>query len=262
MTSPFPSIQFTGPAEHLMWVRRTKEAVDIPVIGSLNAVVHETWLEYAKLMEQTGVDALECNFFASPKSFSKTGAEIEDEQVSLVAELKAAVSIPVTVKLSSFYANPLNVIARMDKAGADGVVLFNRLFEPDLDPDKGTHKFPLNLSDDKSYRLPLRYAGLLEGNIDASVCCSSGIFSGKTVIKTILAGADAVQVVSSIYKNGLDHISTLLQEVDAWLDKHEETSLSACKGKLSKRNSTDPWAYTRAQYVKLLLNPKKLMGNS
>jgi dihydroorotate dehydrogenase (fumarate) len=245
-----------------MWVRKTKEEIDIPVIASLNAVNRDTWIDYARKLEQTGVDALECNLYASPIDPGKGGAAVEDEQVATVREIKKAVSIPVSVKLSFFYTNPLNVIRRMAEAGADAFVLFNRLFEPDLDLDEEKHISPFNFSNETDYRLPLRYAGLLEGTIRADVCCSSGIFSGATVAKTILAGAAAVQAVSAVFSRGYGHVGTMLRELADWMEAKGYGALGDFRGKLSKRNSGDPWAYTRGQYARLLMSSDELVKNA
>jgi len=249
-----PHLEYAGPAEHLMWVRETKKHVNIPVIASLNAVNRETWLEYARKLEDTGVDALECNFFASPKDPDKTAAEIEAADVHLVAELKQTVRIPFSVKLSYFYTNPVNVIRRMDQAGASGFVLFNRLIEPDLDIEKEKNTSPFNMSHETDYRLPLRYAGLLEGTIRADVCCSTGIFDGETVAKTLLAGAQVVQTVSALFRDGPGHIGKMAQDLDHWMAAKGYPTIADFRGKLSRRHVSDPWAYTRAQYAKLLIN--------
>ncbi|MBN2293431.1 MAG: dihydroorotate dehydrogenase-like protein [Pirellulales bacterium] len=262
MTSVFPNMEFAGPEEHLMWVRRAKEAVDIPVIASLNCVDHDTWIEYAKLLEQTGVDALECNIFAGPQDIDNTGQDIEDEQIDLISELKQNVEIPISLKLGHFYTNPLNVIARMDAAGADAFVLFNRLFEPDFDIKTQIHATPFNFSGKTDYRLPLRYAGLLEGRIEADICTSTGILSGDTVVKMILAGATAVQTVTSLYHHGVGHVGEMLDGVKNWMTAHGYDSLVDFRGSLSQRNTSEPWAYSRAQYAKLLMNPKQVVQNA
>jgi dihydroorotate dehydrogenase (fumarate) len=262
MITVFPHMEYAGPAEHLKWLRETKEALDIPVIGSLNAVNHDSWIEYATQIEQTGVDALECNLFAVPKDPDISGDHVEQQQVDLVREIRQTVSIPLSVKLSYLYTNPLNTIQNMAKAGANAVVLFNRLFEPDLDIANNKHSYPFNFSHEDDYRLPLRYTGLLEGKIDADICATTGIFSGATIIKMIMAGAASVQTVSALYNLGIEHIQTMLQEVAKWMDENGKSSLSAIRGTMSRRHSRDYWAYTRAQYIKLLLNPEELIYNA
>lgn len=259
MITVVPHVEHGGPKEHLAWVRRVKEAVRIPVIASLNAVNKETWLDYAKRLEETGVDGLECNLFASPREGQQEGAAIEREQIELIQELKKTAAIPVSVKLSFFYTNPLNVIHRMDEAGASAFVLFNRLFDPDIDVQQEKNSLPINLSHEADYRLPLRYAGLLEGTIHADICASTGIFTGEDVVRMILAGATTVQTVSGVLRHGLTHIQVLLKFLAEWMDRRDYGTLASFRGKLSRRNSRDPWIYARAQYVKLLMDPRGIM---
>lgn len=259
MISPMPSKKHAGPAEHLLWVRKTKAELGIPVIGSVNAVQESTWLDYARRMADTGVDGLECNFFASPRDPGRAGADVEQEQIDLVAKLVQSVTIPVGIKLSPFYSNSLNVIRRMDEAGASGFVLFNRLFEPDIDLEKEQLYAPFNLSHENDHRLALRYTGLLEGQVRANLCCSGGFFQGAQVAKAILAGADAVQVVTTLYQNGIGHLRTMVGELRTWMDKKGYATLKDCRGALSQRRVSDPWAYTRGQYVALLMHPRDIL---
>ena len=260
MITVVPNLEFGGPKEHLAWVRLAKKAVSIPVIASLNAVNRETWLQYAKLLEETGVDGLECNLFSSPKDLSQEGIGIESEQIELIEELKKAVSIPISVKLSFFYTNPLNVIHRMDEAGASAFVLFNRLFDPDIDIKQEKSISPFRLSHGGDSRLPLRYAGLLEGTIKADICSSTGVFTGEDMVRMILSGATAVQTVSALLQSGCPHIQAMLKHLEEWMDQRGYSTLSSFRGKLSRRHSSDPLAYTRGQYVKLLMDPKGIMN--
>ncbi len=250
-----------GPKEHLYWVQKTKESLSIPVIASLNAVHEETWIEYARLLQETGVDGLELNFYASPKHFDKDASTIEQEQISILERIKKAITIPVSVKLSPFYTNPLHFISRLDQAGVQGFVLFNRLFQPDIDAGKQENIFPFHLSERSDNRLPLRYTGLLSGNIQADICSSTGIFEGEDVVKMILAGATCVQVVSTLYKNGIEQIHSMLENLKTWMEQKGYASLNEFRGKMNKKNSKDPWIYTRAQYVNLLMNPKEILEN-
>lgn len=254
MITVHPDVEHAGPAEHLMWVRKAKEAVKIPVIASLNAVNKETWIEYSKKLEETGVDGLELNFYAVPTDFEKTGDQIEQEQIDILKEIKKNISIPVSVKLSSFYSNPLHFISKVDKAGVNGFVLFNRFFQPDINVTREANTFPFNLSQRKDHRLPLRFAGLLYNNIKGDVCASTGIMQGEDVIKMILAGADCVQVVSTLYKNKIGQITKILDDVKEWMDHKGYNFLDDFRGKLSRKNIKDPWIYKRAQYIRLLLN--------
>lgn len=257
-----PTLEFQGPKEHLMWVREAKRAVDIPVFASLNAVNRETWLEYAQRLAETGVDGLECNFFAAPRDPGKSGSEIEDEQVALVAELKNTIALPLSIKLSPFYTNILEVVHRMDQAGADAFVLFNRMFELDIDLHTETTMAPFAFSDGIAGRLPLRYTALLEGAISADLCCSSGIDDGEQALKMILAGAKAVQVVSALYGLGLTHIRTMLETMRQWMEAKNHKSLAGLRGKLSQRHLSQPNLYSHGQYASLLMHPETIVNNA
>ncbi len=259
MISLFPNLKHAGPEEHLDKLSKLKQAVNIPVIGSLNCINPDTWVDYAIEMEKTGVDALELNFYATPRDFKTTSQEIEKEQVRILEEVKRKVKIPVSVKLSPFYSNPLQLIHEMDKARVDGFVLFNRLFQPDIDTAKQDHHFPFNLSQAGDYRLPLRYAGLLHGELKGSICSNTGIFTGEDVVRMLLAGADCVQVVSTLYKNKADYIKKMLKDITNWMDDHGYKTLADFRGKLSKASVKDPFAYRRAQYVDLLMKPVEVM---
>jgi dihydroorotate dehydrogenase (fumarate) len=258
MTSLFPTLEHAGPSEHLMNVKNARKALSIPLIASLNAVYNETWLEYAKLLEDKGVDGLELNFYAVPRNPDLSGEDIIGEQIEIVKKVKNSISIPVSVKLSPFYANPLNVISRMDKAGVDAFVLFNRIFqnEIDLDNEKFVVDFPL--SEAFENKLPMRYAGLLYGQVKASIVSNTGIQQGTDAVKMILAGADAVQVVGTLYKNKVQHISKMLKDIEAWMKGKGYKSLKDFRGKLSNKEINDPFIYKRAQYVDLLLKSEEL----
>jgi dihydroorotate dehydrogenase (fumarate) len=261
MIEIFPDMEHAGPDEHLTWVRRAKENVHIPVIASLNAVNKDTWVEYARLLGQTGVDGLELNFFATPSDFERSAAQIEDEQLSVLEEVKSAVDVPVSVKLSINYTNPLHFIKRVDDLGVEGMVLFNRFFQPEINVETEENEFPFNLSVQNDNRLPLRYAGLLYDQIKSDVCASTGIMDGNDVIKMILAGAKCVQCVSTMYLNEVSVLKKMVSDVEQWMEKHGYESLDDFRGKLSKKNSSDPWRYTRAQYAKALMNPSAYLEN-
>ena len=258
MTSLFPDMIHAGPEEHLNNLRRAKETVKIPVIASLNAVYSETWVEYAQLIEQTGVNGIELNLYATPKDVEKDETSILKEQLEIIYKVKKSITIPVSVKLSPFYSNMLNVVNRMYSEGADGFVLFNSLFQPDIDINKEALHFPYRLSSSEENRLPLRYAGLLYGNFKGSICSNTGIMTGEDVIKMILAGADCVQVVSTLYKNGIGHIDKMLKDLDFWMDSKNYHVVSDFKGKLSRTHLKDPYAYRRAQYVYIIMKSDEI----
>jgi len=253
MVKLFPELNHAGPAEHLNNLRIAKQTLSIPVIASLNATYKVSWLDYASQIEATGVDAIELNFYAVPEKFEKDAYGIENFQLDIVASIKNRVKIPVSVKLSHYYANPLNIIQKMDKAGANGFVIFNRLFQPDINIEKEEHLTPSNLSTEHDSRLPLRFAGLLYGNINANICANTGILTGVDVIKMILAGSDCVQIVSTLYQNGSSVIGSMLAEIEKWMKVKNYKSIADFKGKLSNKTINDPFVYRRAQYIDLLL---------
>ena len=259
MTSLYPKLQHAGPEAHLVNLRKAKETLGIPVIASLNCLYDNTWIEYARLIEKTGVDGIELNFYFVPGDFEADGRSIEEIHLDLVKTLKSKITIPISVKLSPFYSNPLNFISRLDKAGVNAVVIFNRMFEPEINIQDVKHSAPFYLSHEGDYRLALRYAGLLHGNITADVCANTGIYQGHDVIKMILAGADAVQVVSTLYKHKPEHIATMLTEMEEWMTAKNYSTLSDFKGKLSKKELKDPFVYKRGQYIDLLLGSDQLI---
>lgn len=254
----FPDIGHAGPKEYLLNLEKAREAVHIPLFASLNCVNDESWVEYAKLIEKTGVDGLELNFYSNPVDIDKSEPEIIEELIDTIRKIKNAIKIPIGIKLSPFYTNILNVIHQMDKIGVDGFILFNRLFQPDIDIHNEENFFPYNLSGSDDYKLPLRYAGLLHGNLNAGICANSGIYNGDDVIKVILAGADCVQVVSTVYKNGVDHIEKMILDIEHWMQSKKYNSIEEFKGKLSRKNIKDPFAYRRAQYVDILMKSTEI----
>jgi len=256
--SPYPMADEAGPEVFLARLKEAVETLNIPVFASLNCVYDETWEEYAKKIEETGVAGLELNFYSIPRNFEIDGRSILTEQLDLFEKVKAAVKIPLAAKLSPYYTNPLHVIAEMDKKGVDAFVLFNRLFQPEIDIDTEEHYFPYNLSTQNDNRLALRYAGLLYGEINAEVCANTGVFTGEDVVSMVLAGADAVQIVSTIYKNGIGQISIILSELETWMKKKNYKSLVDFKGKLSRKTMKDPFTYKRAQYVDILMKSEEI----
>jgi dihydroorotate dehydrogenase (fumarate) len=254
----FPDIVNAGPKEHLYNLKKLKQHSTVPVFASLNAMYEPTWVEYAKALEETGVDGLEVNLYATPGYFEVGASSIEDKQYQIVRSVKKSVNIPVSVKLSPFYTNPLNFIKKLDEAGVDGFVLFNRFFQPEIDIENEIFDFPWELSQPRDHQLSLRYAGLLYGNIEANICASRGIYTSVDVIRLLLAGADVVQIVSAIYKNQPAIVGTMLTEIDAWMLKKGYKSLNDFRGKLSRKNLKDPFIYQRAQYVDILTNSEEI----
>lgn len=257
MTTIFPELSHSGPEEHLNWIRKTKETVSIPVIGSLNAVEEETWLEYASKLEEAGADGLELNFYSLPVDFDVEAADVEKEQTETVRKIVDKVSIPVSVKLSPYYTSPLNFIKKLDGVGVKGMVLFNRLFQPSIKTGKMENDYSLNLSGANDYRLALRFAGLLHGRVDADVCASNGIQSTDTLIKVLLAGADVVQMVSALYAHSIVIVPKILGELKSWMEERGYNTLDDFAGTMSYANNPHPEMYERGQYARALLHPDK-----
>lgn len=262
MVRLFPTLKHAGPTEHLAKLKKAKETLKIPVIASLNAMHPDTWAEYAILIEGTGVDAIELNFYTTPKDFEVEGKTIIQSQVDILKRVKEKLSIPVSVKISPFYTNPLDVVRKFDKTEVQGFVIFNRLFQPDIDIDKEELVQTIILSEHNYIRLPLRFTGLLYGNIAADICANTGIMDGKDAIKMILAGASAFQVVSTVYSNGIEQITKILGDIEAWMNKKNYKSIDDFKGKLSRKNLHDPFAYLRAQYVDILLRSNEIINTN
>ena len=245
--------------EHLLALKKAKDSITIPLFASINAVLEETWIEYARKIEAAGVDGLELNFYSVPENPDDEAGDIEEKQVRILRAVKAAVSIPVSVKLSSYHTNPLKHISDLEEAGADAFVLFNRLFQPDIDIQSEEHHFPYSLSNSEDNRLPLRFAGLLYGNTKASVCTNTGIMNGSDVIKMILAGADCVQIVSTVYLNQIEIISTMVRELGRWMDSKGYKTIESYRGKLSKKNSENKLPYHRAQYMDFMMTTSQIL---
>lgn len=261
MITTHPRIEFSDTKKHLVKVRKAKERLSVPLIASLNAVNEGSWLEYAKELAQTGVDGLELNLYQTPTDFDKESKEIEDSQVEIVRKIKETLSLPVSVKLSSEYTNVLSLIKKMDAVGVDGFVLFNAFFQPDININSLKHKRGYNLSKKGEYRKTLRYTGLLYGEIEADVCSSRGIFDGEDIIKHILSGSACVQMVSSLYKNGIERISDANKQISQWMEKNEFNSIEDFRGKMANKNlAPESMVYKRAQYVDLLMRSDNIFG--
>jgi len=261
MLTTHPKLEYAGPEEHLLNLRKAKESLSIPVIASLNAVNIKTWINYAKRIAETGVDAIELNFYQIPSDFKKDAKEVEEEQIHIVNEIRKNISIPLSVKLSPDYSNILNFILKLDKAGIKGVVLFNSFFQPDIDIKTEKHIKIYNFSNEGDYKKSLRFAGLLFDNIKADICSSHGVFTGADVIKLILSGSSCVQLVSTLYKNGIPQIEKIKKELSEWMDSKNYKSLDEFRGKLSKNKlGNNPFVYKRAQYVDLLINSEEIFG--
>ncbi|PLW92073.1 MAG: dihydroorotate dehydrogenase [Marinilabiliales bacterium] len=258
MVKLFPKIEHAGPEEYLMKLRMAVNALQIPVIASLNCINRETWVDYAKRIEEMGVAGIEMNMYNIPADTLNAPENIIKSQIDNVKAVCEAVKIPVSVKLSPFSSNALYLIHEFENAGAKGVVMFNRLFQPDIDIENQKMTFSDYTSHPEDNRIPLRYAGLLYGKVKASIIANSGIHHGEDVIKMILAGADAVQVVSTLYKNKIEHIGTMLADIEKWMNDKGYNNVHDFQGKLSQKYVDDPFAYKRAQYVDILMKSEDI----
>ena len=249
---PSPQAFVLGPFEYLDHVRRARAAVRVPVIASLNGATPGGWIEYARLMEQAGADALELNLYRMPTDAGTTGERIERDAVETVRAVKSAVAIPVAVKLSPFYTAFANVAGALDRAGADGLVLFNRFYQPDIDPAELTTTRMLHLSDSSELRLRLHWIAILSGRVRASLAVTGGVHTALDVVKATMAGAHVTQTVSALLLRGPEHLRTLIADLEAWLDEHEWDSLARMRGNMNLARVPDPDAYERANYMLIL----------
>ena len=260
MTSLFPNLEHAGPTAHILKLIDVKKNISIPVIASLNCVYDVTWFDYAKQLEEAGVDALELNFYSMPTDMGKTAAEIEEEKIKIVKTLKKRLKIPFCIKLSPYYTNTMNFVSRLDKAGASSFTLFNRLFQPEVNIEKENHITRFNLSNRGDFKLGLRYIGLLHKKIKSQLCGTNGIYTYEDIIQMLLSGADVVQMVSAIYKNEPSYIAEVLAEIENWMDTKGYKSISEFRGKLSDNEIKGTDIYHRAQYLDFLLKPEEIIN--
>jgi len=245
--------QRVGPHEYLSLVERAKRALEIPVIASLNCAAPGSWTGYARDIEQAGADALEVNLYAVEADPTVSSADIEARYLDVVRAVRGAVKIPIAVKLSPYFTSLAHFAARLDEVGANGLVLFNRFLQPDLSLEKMAAIPTLTLSAPSEALVPLRWIALLHGRVRAQLAASTGVYDAAGALKAICAGAQVVQLASSLVKSGIPHLGKMLAGVEDWLDKRGAT-LESLRGSLSQRAVQDPGAYERAQYVHLILS--------
>ncbi len=252
--SYFPEIDsyHVGPDRYLDILRRACEAVDIPVIGSLNGITSEGWVDCAKQMQQAGAKGIELNIYYIPAGLDVSGRNVEQRYVDVLKAVKAAVSIPVALKLSPFFSAIGEMAKQLDDAGADALVLFNRFYQPDFDLDKLEVAPTLHLSTPDEIRLPLLWIAILRGRIKASLGATRGVHSATEVVKYLMAGADAVMTTSALLKHGIGFLTTLVDELQAWMERKGYVSIEQMKGSMSQQNVADPSAFERANYIKIL----------
>lgn len=241
-----------GSDDYLEHIRKAKERVKIPIIGSLNGITNEGWIDYSKKMEQAGADAIEINIFFIPADLSISSAEVEHRYLNIIEAVKAAVKIPVAVKLNPYFSSIGNMALRMQDAGADALVLFNRFYQPDFDINELLIKTDLHYSDSNEIRLPLLWTALLYSKTNMSLATTTGVQSAIEVIKYLLAGADVVMTASSLYKNGIPYLKMMNKELQDWMYMMGFDDLKNFRGLLSQQHVADPTAYERANYIKIL----------
>src|SRR6516162_9475425 len=239
-----------GPESYLNEIAAAKQAVSIPIIASLNGSTPGGWTRYAKEIEQAGADALELNIYWIPTDWEQTGADVEARYVEILYEVKSSISIPVAVKLSPFFSSFANVAVSLVRAGANGLVLFNRFYQPDFDLETLSVTPNILLSTPMAMRLSLRWIAILYGRIRADLAATSGIHNAKDVIKMVMAGADVTMLCSVLLRRGIDYIKVIERGMEEWLVAHEYESLEQFKGSMSQKNCPDPEAFERAQYVR------------
>ncbi len=241
-----------GPDGYLEHVRKAKQAVGIPVIASLNGVSSGGWVRYAKLMEQAGADALELNIYFLPTDLHMTGAAVEQMYCDLVAQVKSSVKIPVAVKLGPQFSAPANMATQLEKAGADGLVLFNRFYQPDFDLDNLEVVPTLVLSRSNELKLRLHWVAILFGKIKADMAITGGVHTAEDVVKAMMAGARVAMMTSVLLELGVEYLKTLNADLLKWLEEHEYESVQQMQGSMSQRSVSNPAAYERANYLKVL----------
>ncbi len=240
------------PDEYVEHIRRCKEAVDVPIIASLNGVSPGGWTGYAQKFEEAGADAVELNVYFIPTNDGLMSYDVEDIYVKLLQDVKRRVHIPVAMKLSPYFSAMPHVASMLDAEGADALVLFNRFYQPDLDIENLTVTPNLQLSTPVEMRLPMRWIAILYGRLDCSLALTSGIHSAEDVIKAVMVGADVANVCSVLLKKGPDYIQTLLAGVTTWMEEHEYESVAQMKGAMSHQSVAEPAAFERANYMKAL----------
>jgi dihydroorotate dehydrogenase (fumarate) len=252
--SYFPSVgdYHVGPEEYLQTIRKATDATDIPIIGSLNGVSHEGWISYARKIQEAGAKGLELNAYYIPTNPALTGADVEQQYLDVLKAVKSAVTIPVALKIGPFFSSMANMAQQFDQAGADALVLFNRFYQPDFDLENMTVASTLNLSTPEDIRLPLCWIAILHGRLQASLAATTGVHTVREVAKYLLAGADVVMTTAALLKKGIQHLTTLVEDLDNWLEENEYESVRQMKGVLSQKSVADPAAFERANYIKIL----------
>ncbi len=241
-----------GPDDYLALLRKAVEATDVPIIASLNGVTNEGWVDYARLLQDAGAAALELNVYYIPADLETMGADVEQRYVEVLSAVKSAVTIPVAIKLGPYFSAFGSMARILVDAGADGLVLFNRFYQPDFDLDRMEVAPNLELSEPNEIRLPLLWIAVLAGRIDASIAATTGVRTAEQVVKYLLAGADVVMTTSSLLRNGPRHMADLVRGLAQWMADKGYDDLDQLRGAMSQRQMADPAAFERANYIKVL----------
>jgi dihydroorotate dehydrogenase (fumarate) len=241
-----------GPEEYLKHIRKAKEAVDIPIIASLNGSTVGGWIEYARQIQKAGADALECNIYYIPTDLALPGEAVEQTYLEIVRAVKNAVSIPVAVKLSPFFSNMANMAKRLEQCGATGLVLFNRFYQPDIDLDELEVKPNVLLSTPQALRLPLTWIAILYGRVKLNFAATSGVHSHDDVIKLLMVGAQVTMFCSALFQNGIYHLREVERGLVRWMEDHEYESVTQMRGSMSQLRCAEPSAFERAQYMRAI----------
>jgi len=257
---PQPSEFRLGPEGYLEHIRKAKEAVDIPIIASLNGATVGGWTKFAQEIEQAGADALECNVYYIPTDPELKAAEIEQTYVDIVWAVKSAISIPVAIKISPFFTNVANIAKRLDDAGADGLVLFNRFYQPDIDLEELEIRPNVLLSTPQALRLPLTWIGILYGKLKASLAATGGIHDPQDAIKMLMVGANVTMLCSSLLRNGINQLRLMERGIVDWMEQHEYESVKQMQGSMSQLRCPDPSAFERAQYMRAVKSLQHVMA--
>ena len=249
---PRPEEYRLGPDTYLDQIRKIKAAVKVPVIASLNGTTPAGWLEYARLIADAGADALELNLYYLATSSWETGEQVERRTLDAVKAVKAAVKVPLAVKLSPYFSSFAHFARQLDELGANGLVMFNRFYQPDIDVEELEVVPRLPLANPPSLLLRLRWIAICYGHVKADIACSGGVHTGLDALKAVMAGANAVQMVTALLHNGPEHLTKVRDEVATWLEAHEYESLRQARGSMSHENCPNPQAFERANYMKAL----------
>lgn len=253
---PEPEEYKIGPVEYLEHIRLAKAAVKTPIIGSLNGISTGGWVEYAKKIEQAGADALELNIYFIPTDPALAGSAVEDTYINLVKDIKRTLKIPVAVKLSPYFSNIANVMKNLDAAGADGLVLFNRFYQPDIDLDEleVVPRATLSKAGEQEFRLPLRWVAILFGKVNCDLALTTGVHGASEVLKALMAGAKVTMMTSELLNNGIGRISAVTSDLVRWMEEHEYESVQQMIGSMSQKSVPFPAVFERAHYMRALSN--------